>query len=188
MISGKPGLVPQISGRLTKRRVIGATIYADHYSNLLYIHLVQSMSGEDTQQSKWAYERITMMHHVKIKQYHSENGHFGEKDFCNACEAQGQKFTFCGVGAHHQNRIAENRTKLLALKAQTMLLYADRHWHEYITTILWSYALKLMEIHSNKFDINEDGLLPEEKITGIKSIPTLNDHNTQGCLIYVLDA
>eukprot|EP00957_Ditylum_brightwellii_P017012 1282796-Ditylum_brightwellii.AAC.1 len=74
-----------------------------------------------------------------------------------------RKFTFCGVGAHHQNGIAENKIKLLALKAQTMLLHAKRHWPEYITTILWPYALKMAEVHSKKFDINKDGMLPEEK-------------------------
>eukprot|EP00957_Ditylum_brightwellii_P199632 15218559-Ditylum_brightwellii.AAC.1 len=80
------------------------------------------MSGEETIQSKWAYERV-----VALQWYHSDNGHFDEKDFCDACEAQGQKITFCGVDAHHQNRVAENGIKLLTLKVQTMVLHAKKH-------------------------------------------------------------
>eukprot|EP00957_Ditylum_brightwellii_P157058 11953614-Ditylum_brightwellii.AAC.1 len=69
-----------------------------------------------------------------------------------------------------------------------MLLHAKRHLPEYITTMLWLYALKMVEIHSNRFDIDEDGMLPEEKFTGINSIPTLNNQHMWGCLVYVLGA
>eukprot|EP00957_Ditylum_brightwellii_P103593 7892778-Ditylum_brightwellii.AAC.2 len=81
MISGQPGLVPQISWRLTKKRLIGATIYINHYPILLYVHLMQSMSGEETLQPKQAYEQMVVLHCVKIKWYHSDNGWFGEKEF-----------------------------------------------------------------------------------------------------------
>eukprot|EP00957_Ditylum_brightwellii_P062204 4720703-Ditylum_brightwellii.AAC.1 len=110
------------------------------------------MSGEETLQSKREYKRVATLHDVQIEQYHSDNGRFGEKEFCDACEAQGQSITFCSVGAHHQNEIVENRIKLLTLKAHAMLLYAKRHWHEYITTMLWPYALKMAEVRSNKFN------------------------------------
>eukprot|EP00957_Ditylum_brightwellii_P111804 8527693-Ditylum_brightwellii.AAC.1 len=50
------------------------------------------MSGEETLQSKLVYDRIVTLHDVKTKQYcYSNNGQFGEKEFRDACEAQGQK-------------------------------------------------------------------------------------------------
>eukprot|EP00957_Ditylum_brightwellii_P080845 6149658-Ditylum_brightwellii.AAC.1 len=52
LVSGQPGLVPQISGQLTNKRITGATVYVDHATDLLYIHLMQSLSAEETLESK----------------------------------------------------------------------------------------------------------------------------------------
>eukprot|EP00957_Ditylum_brightwellii_P178343 13582831-Ditylum_brightwellii.AAC.1 len=38
-----------------------------------------------------------------------------------------------------------------------MLLHAKQYWPEYITTILWPYALKATEDHCSKYDIDVDG-------------------------------
>eukprot|EP00957_Ditylum_brightwellii_P081390 6190958-Ditylum_brightwellii.AAC.1 len=69
---------------------------------------MESMSGEETLQLKCAYERVAAMHGVHVKQYHSDNGRFGEKAFRAACDKKDQKISFCGINAHHQNGIAEN--------------------------------------------------------------------------------
>eukprot|EP00957_Ditylum_brightwellii_P117781 8985478-Ditylum_brightwellii.AAC.1 len=78
------------------------------------------MSDEETLQSKRAYERVAATHGVHVKRYHLDNWRFGEKSFRAACDEQGREITFCDVGAHHQNCIAENRIKLLTLKSRTM--------------------------------------------------------------------
>ena len=56
--------------------------------------------------------------------------------FKDDCNNKLQRLTFCGVGAHHQNGIAEAKIKQLTLAARTMLLYAQRLWPEY-----FKYAL-----------------------------------------------
>jgi hypothetical protein len=53
-----------------------------------------------------------------------------------------QSITFCAVGAHHQNGIVERRIKELTLISRTLLLHAKRHWPDYITTMMWPFALK----------------------------------------------
>eukprot|EP00957_Ditylum_brightwellii_P176244 13419683-Ditylum_brightwellii.AAC.1 len=106
---------------------------------------MESMSGEEKLQSKWAHEKVAAAHGVHVKRYHLDNGRVGEKSFRAACGEQGEKIIFCSVGAHQQNGIAENRIKLLTLNSRTMLLHAKRHWPEYITTMLWPYALKMAE-------------------------------------------
>ncbi len=65
-----------------------------------------------------------------------ENGHFVEQEFKAAVESPNQTFTFCGVGAHHQNGIAEKNNKELPLTAITLLLHSQRHWPVVITTML----------------------------------------------------
>eukprot|EP00957_Ditylum_brightwellii_P112837 8603235-Ditylum_brightwellii.AAC.1 len=126
---------------------------------------MESMSGEETLQSKRIYERVAAAHDVNVKRYHSDNGRFGERAVGEACDEQGQEIIFCGVGAHHQNWIAENWIKLLTLKSRTMLLHTKRHCPECITTMLWPYALKMDEVCCNTYDVDEDGISPEEKIS-----------------------
>jgi hypothetical protein len=52
---------------------------------------------------------------------------------------------YCGIGGHHQNGIAEQKIKELTLGAQTLLLHAKQMLPEYISTILWPFALKCCE-------------------------------------------
>ena len=54
----------------------------------------------------------------------------------------GQTITYCDIGTHHQNVIAEAHIKNLAFAAQTMLLHAKRHWPESITAMIWPYPIK----------------------------------------------
>eukprot|EP00957_Ditylum_brightwellii_P198075 15090820-Ditylum_brightwellii.AAC.1 len=58
-----------------------------------------------------------------------------------------------------------------------MLLHAKRHWPEYITTTLWPYALKMTEVCCNKFDVDEDGVSPEERLSNICSVQNLTEHH-----------
>ena len=52
-----------------------------------------------------------------------------------------QNLTFCGVGAHHQNGIYERIIKDLTLSSRTLVIHAQCHWPEYITTMFWPFAL-----------------------------------------------
>ena len=44
-----------------------------------------------------------------VKHYHTDNGRFAEKGFIREVNGKDQKIIFYGVGAHHQNRIIENK-------------------------------------------------------------------------------
>ena len=58
-----------------------------------------------------------------VKHYHANNGRFTDNVFVDASNSKGQKLTFWGVGAHHQNGIIENKNKVLTTGAQTLLLH-----------------------------------------------------------------
>ena len=68
---------------------------------------MERITGLETLQAKRAFERFANEHGVTIRHYHCDNGRFSEKLFMSACEANGQRVTFCGVNAHFQNGIAE---------------------------------------------------------------------------------
>ena len=84
--SATPGFMGQITGRLTKQRIVGSTIFVDQASDFTYIHHQTSMSSEETVQGKEAFERFAKSHGVHIKHYHAENGRFKDNAFMRAIE------------------------------------------------------------------------------------------------------
>ena len=99
-----------------------------------------------------------------------------------------QKITFCGVGAHHQNGIAEAGVKKHTLKGRTLLLHAKRYWPAAISTILWPYdLLASIELH-NLWGIGEDSCTPMMRLLGLTEFPDLKLEHTFGCPVYVLDS
>ena len=93
MISTQVGFVAQLKGKLTTQRYCAATIFVDHFSRLRYVHLMQSLSSEETLAAKKAFERFTQQHGVRILHYHADNGRFADNLFMSACEQQ-QQVTF----------------------------------------------------------------------------------------------
>ena len=68
---------------------------------------------EETMNGKFAYERFSHHHGVKIKHYRGDNMRYNEASFTNSCNETNQNFNYCGVGAHHQNGIAEAKIRHL---------------------------------------------------------------------------
>jgi hypothetical protein len=58
LVSAQPGLIPQISGKLTCMRVNGATTIVDHYSDHIYVFLMHDLTLEETIPAKNAFERF----------------------------------------------------------------------------------------------------------------------------------
>ena len=44
IVSAQPGQVPQMTGNLTANRITGATVFLDHVSHYIYVHLMQELS------------------------------------------------------------------------------------------------------------------------------------------------
>ena len=100
-----------------------------------------------------------------------------------------QRITFCGVEAHHQNGIFENAIKQLTLISRTLLVHSQRYWPEYITTMLWPFALKAAQDRINQLNMNLDGKTPDMRFSGVAAhYINLKDFHTFGCPCYVLDS
>jgi hypothetical protein len=80
---------------------------------------------------------------VAIKHYHANNGIFATNKWLANVEAAKQSITFCGVGAHFQNGVAEKRICDLQESVQTMMLQAANKWPTAHSISLWPYALRL---------------------------------------------
>jgi len=138
LVSSTHGLVACLHGRYsTKEKYIGSTIFVDQASDFSYIYHHTSLNSAQTVQAKQAFEAEAKRHGVTIKHYCADNGIFRTKPFEQDIEKKGQTLTFAGVGAHHQNGIAEKRIGDLQRKATTLLFHAQRRWPDAINTHLW---------------------------------------------------
>jgi len=188
IVSAQPGLVPQDKGQLTRARIWGATIFVDHATKWIKVHLMQNATGDKTLEAKESFKHASSTRGVQVQHYHADNGRFAESMFVNDCKSKMQKILFCGVGAHHQNGVAENCIKQLTLTARTLLLHAQRYWPEYITTMMWPYALLAAADCINNVHIDLNGKTPEMKFSRTAGSSTrLNNFHTFGCPAYILD-
>ena len=68
-----------------------------------------------------AFEAFFHDHNVTVKHCYANDGRFCNNMFITNIYKQGQSISYCGVGAHHQNRIAENRIRDLTESAKEII-------------------------------------------------------------------
>ena len=73
----------------------------------IFIKFQVSLGTTETLIAKACFERESALNGVKIKNYHTDNGVFTARDFISHVHDSDQRITFSGVGAHHQNGVAE---------------------------------------------------------------------------------
>jgi hypothetical protein len=162
-------------------------IFADHFSDLSYVHLQLSTTSEETVQTKESFESYTRSYGGVLKQYHAENGRFADKAWRNDGLLKSQSLSFSGVGAHHQNGRAEKRIRDLQDMARTSLLHANRMWPDAVTIHLWAYALRHANESINITPFPGSTATPTEKFSSVQVSPNYKDIHTFGCPAYVLD-
>jgi hypothetical protein len=103
---------------------------------------MKNLGLDKTLLARTAFEMHASEGGVTIHSYQADNGRFVDSGFQQAVKEASQTITFCAVGTHHQNGIVEQQIKELTLILRTLLLHATRHWADFITTMLWPFALK----------------------------------------------
>ena len=189
LVSPTPGLVAQMTGKLTTKRYRYATVYVDQATGYGYVHLQKTATAEETIQGKLAFEDMALRHGVTIKGYHADNGIFKARKWVEACRSKQQILTFAGVNAHHQNGVAERRIRTLQEMARAMLIHAHKRWPEAITPNLWPYAIKIANDSLNETpymsDISRRSSVQLFSNTNVQHNP--KHAKTFGSPVYVLD-
>ena len=187
--SRHPGLVPQTKGHhRTTQRFVGATIFVDHATSFTYVHLIKDFTAEAAMEAKNAYEVKAAEFGVRIRSYHGDNGRFAELRWVTDSEEKGQKLSFCGVGSHHQNGIAEKRIRDLTEYSRTLLIHGNQVWPEAVKLALWPYALKEAERIFNELRVEKDGLTPLQRFTKTKVSLDLKQEHPLFCPVFALDS
>ena len=190
MVSPVPGLVAQLTSRLTKARYKYATVFVDQYSKVGYVHLQKTATAEETIEAKTAFEQYAKSNSITVQAYHADNGIFRANLWRQACSSSGQALSFAGVNAHHQNGIAERRIRTLQDSTRTMLMHSKHRWNDAIDTHLWPFALKEANAINNDTPLlhRRDSKSATHLFTGLEVHIQSKHQHPFGCPIYVLDS
>jgi hypothetical protein len=142
-VSSVPGRLVHTYGKEKKRdKLTGETIFVDHATGHVFIYKQVSARTGETLIDKKKYERLTLDSGVSVQNYHADNGIFATKAFRSHCDYKGQELEFSGVGAQHQNGVAERAIQTVSSLALTMLLHMSLHWPKQADLELWPFALQ----------------------------------------------
>ena len=143
IISPTPGLVAQMTGVLTTKRYTCATVYVDQFSGYSFIWIQKSTGADETLEGKRAFEEHAHSSGVKIQHYHADNGVFKARAWVEDCQLKHQRTTYAGVGAHHQNGMAERRIRVLQDLTRAQMAHASQRWPDAMAANLWPYAIRI---------------------------------------------
>ena len=170
-------------------RYQGGTIFVDHATQLIYVHHQESLGSRATIQGKRKYEKWCRSMGHRVKTYHADNHPFRSNAFKQEVENCDQEMTHSGVGAHHQNGVAERSIQTVTQWARAMLLHQMLHWPDEADHTLWPFALSHAVYLWNHMPKKDSLLAPIELYTG-----TAMDHQEHfkrlhvwGAPVYVLD-
>ena len=186
LVSGQLGFIPQVTGALTAERIVGATVFVDSYSNFRYVHLMRRLDTIETLEAKTNFERLLDTYGVKVQAYRADNGRFADLGFMEACKDAHQEITFCGVGAHHQNGVAERAIGDLTSTARTFLVTGMYIWPKMVTKMLWPSALLHACDRHNNLNFDAAGYTPHHKLSGQHGNIDVSTYHPWGCPAYVL--
>jgi hypothetical protein len=188
-VSKVRGRLPHTKGKEdSKDQYSGGTIYVDSASGYVFVDNQVSLNAAETLRGKHRFEREARECGISIKSYRGDNGVFKTKEFEKDLLARNQSIKFSGVGAHHQNGIAERAIRTISECARTMLLHAAIHWPQAVSLDLWPFAVDYAVYIWNRLPREDSGIAPLELFCGAKlDLSVLRSMKVWGCPVYVLD-
>ena len=107
LTSSTPGIISQMSGFLTSDRFRAAIFFVAYATSYMYTQLQRGQTLVESIEAKASYERMAETFDIRVKKFHIDNGIFAEEGFKRDVSENNQTISYCGVGAHFQNGIAE---------------------------------------------------------------------------------
>ena len=120
----------------------GGTIFMDHYSGFIFIGNQASLRAGETLKTKRAFDRFASDYGVRLQHCRLDNHPFDAREFREDLEDRRQTVSFSGVGAHHQNGVAERAQSTFMSWTRSQLLHQLLHWPEGCDDDLWGFALE----------------------------------------------
>ena len=170
-----------------REKFCGGTIFIDVATGYTRVYMQVSLGASETIKSKHKFEQEALEAGVVVRAYRTDNGIFTKEQFLNELIENGQGITVSGVGAHHQNGVAERAIRTTVTKSRTMLLHAMLRWPEQTSSDFWPMAMQHASYLVNIVPTFDEGWSPEEKF--FRVLQTTNKFKVLpvwGCPTYVL--
>ena len=165
----------------------GGVIFVDHASGYVFVEPVINFTAGEALRAKRAFEADMESMGVTVLNYHTDNGVFTAATYQDEIAKTTQGMTLSGVGAHHQNAVAERAIGTVMGIARTMMLHAKMCWPKEVTTKLWPMAVKHAQFLVNHIP-NNNNVCPLDVI--LKTIvprQALKNLHVWGAPTYMLD-
>jgi hypothetical protein len=120
----------------------GGVIFVDHATGFVFVEPVVNFTAGEAIRAKREFEREMASMGVTVLNFHTDNGVFTAAAFQDELAKLDQGMTLSGVGAHHQNAVAERAIGTVSAMARTMMLHAKIRWPKAVETKLWPMAMK----------------------------------------------
>jgi hypothetical protein len=165
----------------------GGVIFIDHATRYVFIEPVVNFTAGEAIRAKRAFEREMQSMGVTVLHYHTDNGVFTSSQFQDELSSKEQGLSLSGVGAHHQNAMAEREIGIAFSMARTMMLHAKLRWPKAVSAKLWPMVIKHTQHLLNHLP-SQNNVCPLDLILRT-TVP--RDHfrtlHVWGCPAYVLD-
>jgi hypothetical protein len=123
---------------------------------------------------------------VSIQNYHGDNGVYKSADFVKDLNNRNQTTLYSGVGAHHQNGVAERAICTISESTRVMIFPVTIHWPEETKMDLWPLAMDYAVYLWNRMQRKDSRMAPLEIFCGCKlDKQLLRSAHVWGCPAYI---
>jgi hypothetical protein len=140
-------------------------IFVDHASGHVHIEMQVALNASESIAAKHRYERAMLSQGVTVVAYQADNGIFAAHAFVQELYNHYQTAGYSGVGAPHQNGIAERNIGTIMSMARTMMLHSAVRWPDVADSTLWPMAVDYAVHIFNHVPNNLSGISPIELVT-----------------------